>query len=88
MSQLFCIGEPVKTIVQTKPMPERFFVAAYLGSDDGYWRIWKDLWHTQEAAEKAANALASCWIERRIYRIPGDEPCPPSSGLDMEPNSR
>ena len=70
---LFDLGPPVKTIYPVKPMGRVYFLAAYMGGENGYWRIWKDLWLSQEAAEREAAKLAPCWVERRIYVIPGDE---------------
>ena len=70
--ELFDLGELACKVPVSRPMPERFIVAAYRSGKDGYWRIWNDLWFTREKAEADAAKLAPCWVDRRIYRIPPD----------------
>ena len=66
---------PEHVIVADPPLPplDGYVILAYW-QHGGWWRIWADIWGTEEAARQHSMELSRGWIHRRILRLQIGEP--------------
>lgn len=66
---------PIASIVADPPPPplDGYAVLAYW-QPGGWWKLWGDIWDTEDKGQEVAQQLPRGWLHRRILRVRIGEP--------------